>query len=157
MILAHLKTSFAEAFFPRWAEWAASGVLLSLGWMLWINEALMATAIAGGYGKGYELLLEVATQPAWAAALICFGAIRLSILFINGAWRRSPWGRAGAAFLSCFFWTQIVLSFAPTFGFAFIMACGWLVTDMINVMRAMRDARIVDDAYARGKESGSRK
>ncbi|MGX9145957.1 hypothetical protein ACWTU9_20340 [Mesorhizobium sp. 128a] len=153
--MAHFKTSFAEAFFPRWAEWAASGVLLSLGWMLWFHEMLMATAIAGGYGQGYLLLLEITDQATWSMVLIFFGAVRLCILLINGAWRRSPWGRAGAAFVSCFFWTQIVLSFAPTFGFAFIMACGWLVTDMINVMRAMRDARIVDEAYARGKQGGT--
>jgi hypothetical protein len=86
--------------------------------------------------------------------MIVFGLVRLMILLINGAWRRSPHGRAVTAFLCCFFWTQIVLSFAPTFGFAFVMACGWLGADVINVMRAMRDARTVDEAYARGRAGG---
>lgn len=157
VIFAHIQTRFAEAFFPRWAEWAAANVLVALGWMLAVHDDLMQAAIAGGYGRGYTLMLEIAGQHSWAIALVLFGVVRLAILLINGAWRRSPHGRAAAAFASCFFWTQIVLSFAPTFGFAFVMACGWLVTDMVNVMRAMRDARIVDDAYAaRGKGSGSK-
>ncbi len=54
-----------------------------------------------------------------------------------------------------FFWMQITLSFAPVFGFAFVMAAGYLATDLINVFRAMRDARIVDDAIAaREKRNG---
>ena len=48
----------------------------------------------------------------------------------------------------------IALSFQPTFGFAMIMAYGWLLTDFVNVMRAARDARTVNDGLARGKGSG---
>lgn len=151
MIFAHIRTSFADAFFPRLAEWFAAGVLFALGWMLMVNDDLMAT----GTGRGYHLMLKIAGQETWCAILIGFGLVRLMILLVNGAWRRSPHGRAVTAFVSCYFWTQIALSFAPTFGFAFIMACGWLGADVVNVMRAMRDARSVDDAYAKGRSSGN--
>lgn len=155
MIFAHIRASFVDAFFPRWAEWIASLVLLGLGWMLLVNPELMSRAVAAGNGRGYRLMLELFGQPTWSVLLILFGIARLTILLINGAWRRSPWGRAGSAFVACFFWTMIALSFAPTFGFAFIMAFGWLVTDLVNIMRAMRDARTVDDAYAaRGRQGG---
>lgn len=154
MIFGHIRENLAAAFFPRLSEWFAAFVLISIGTMLSVNTTLMETAIKGGYGQGYYLLLAVAPQGAWATAITVFGFGRLLILLVNGAWRRSPMGRAIAAFLSCFFWTQIVLSFAPTFGFAFVMACGWLGADMVNVMRAARDARTVSDALGRGKRSG---
>ena len=154
MIIAHIRDNFTAAFFPRWAEWAASFVLLGIGLMLSIHTDLMAEAVARGNGKGYEFMLNVAGQSVWATMLTVFGSFRLAILLINGAWRRSPIARAVMAFLSCFFWTQLTLSFQPTFGFAFVMACGWLLTDIVNIMRAARDARTVNDVLARGKGSG---
>jgi hypothetical protein len=154
MIIAHIRDNFTAAFFPRWAEWSSAVVLLSIGLMLSINTNLMVSAVANGYGRGYELLLAIAGQSVWATLLTVFGSCRLAILLINGAWRRSPIARAVTAFLSCFFWTQLVLSFQPTFGFAFVMACGWLLTDIVNIMRAARDARTVNDVLARGKGSG---
>lgn len=154
MIIAHIRSSFVEAFFPRWAEWSASLVLLGLGWMLSANEDLMAKAVAAGSGRGYTLMLAIAGQGTWAFALTLFGFVRILILLINGAWKRSPVARAAMAFASCFFWTQIALSFQPVFGFAWIMACGWLLTDIVNVMRAARDARTVNDGLARGKGIG---
>lgn len=154
MIVAHIRDNFSAAFFPRLPEWIASSVLLLIGVTLSINTDLMSSAIAGGYGKGYTLLLTIAGQGVWATALTVFGFTRLLVLLINGAWRRSPVARAVFAFLSCFFWTQIVLSLAPTFGLAFASFCGWLVADMVNIMRAARDARTVNDVLARGKGSG---
>jgi hypothetical protein len=155
MIIAHIRANFSASFYPRWSEWSASWVLFFLGLMLSYNDQLMATAIPAGTGKGYILLLAIAPQGVWAMALALFGSFRLVVLLINGAWHRSPVARAACAFLSCFFWTQIALSFEPTFGFAFVMACGWLLTDIVNVMRAARDARTVDDVLAaRGKSSG---
>lgn len=151
MIFAHIRNSFADAFFPRLAEWFAAGVLFAFGWLLMVNDDLMSTSA----GRGYHRMLEIATQETWCGILIGFGLLRLMILLINGAWRRSPHGRALTAFVSCYFWTQIALSFAPTFGFSFVMACGWLGADVVNVMRAMRDARSVDDAYAKGRSSGN--
>jgi hypothetical protein len=152
MIVAHIHTRFADAFFPRLSEWFAAFVLFGLGLMLLANDDLMVT----GATRGYHLMLEIAPQQTWATVLVTFGTVRLMVLLINGAWRRSPHARAGFAFLSCFFWTQIMLSFAPTFGFSFVMSCGWLVADMINVMRAMRDARTSDDAFARDGASGTK-
>jgi hypothetical protein len=154
MIIAHIRDNFTAAFFPRWAEWSASCVLLALGLMLSINSDLMASSLAHGYGQGYAFLLAIAGQGVWATMLTVFGSFRLAVLLINGAWRRSPIARAVMAFLSCFFWTQISLSFAPTFGFAFVMACGWLLTDIVNIMRAARDARTVNDVLAREKGNG---
>lgn len=148
LIFAHIRDNFADAFFPRRSEWAAATVLLGLGWMLSVNAGLMHATNT----RAYSLMLMIAPQSVWSMVMTVFACGRLMILLINGTWRRSPHARGASAFLSCFFWTPIVLSFAPTFGFAFIMASGWLVTDMLNIMYAFRDARTVDHSYAmRGK------
>ncbi|MCO5083210.1 MAG: hypothetical protein M9955_16325 [Rhizobiaceae bacterium] len=144
MIIAHIRTSFAEAFFPRLSEWTPAGTIAFLGWILTVNPDLMFSTSSAAY----DLMLSIASQPHWSLILMTLGAARLAVLLINGAWRRSPWARALMAFVSCFLWTQIMLSFLPVFGLAFGMSVGFLVTDVINVFRAMRDARTVDDAYA---------
>lgn len=153
MIIAHIRSSFAEAFFPRVSEWTPAVIITGLGWVLLVNEALMRT----GTGKGYALMLSIAEQRTWAISLIVFGLCRITILFINGAWRRSPIARALAAALSMFFWTQIMLSFAPVFGFAFVAYAGFLGMDLVNIFRAMRDARIVDDAFAAREQGNGRR
>lgn len=153
LIFAHIRDNFAAAFFPRLLEWGCAGTLVALGIMLSVNADLMVTTASTG--KGYRLLLAIADQATWASALEAFGGARLLVLLINGAWRRSPWARAGMAFISCFFWTQIVLSFSETFGFVFVFSCAFLAFDVTNVMRSMHDARTVDDAF-RGTARGGR-
>lgn len=147
----HMTTSFSAAFPPRRSEWFAAAVVFGMGWMLSINDGLLQTQ-----GRvGYALMIQVATQEVWAMLLVLVGVVRLLVLFANGAWRRSPHARAFTAFASCFVWTQLALSFFPTFGFAFIMACGWLASDMVNILMAMRDARLVDDAYRASRKRGN--
>jgi hypothetical protein len=150
LIFAHIRDNFANAFFPRLSEWAAAGCLLGMGWMLSINSDLMASTKT----QAYQLMLMIAEQSTWATFMLIFAAARLVILLINGAWRRSPHLRSISAFLTCFFWTQIVLSFLPTFGFAFVFSAAFLCLDFVNSIRAARDARIVDAAYSRGAQSG---
>lgn len=70
MIFAHIRSSFADAFFPRLAEWVAAGVLFALGWMLMVNDGLMTP----GSGRGYHLLLEVASQPVWSVVRLLISA-----------------------------------------------------------------------------------
>ncbi|HTV67502.1 MAG TPA: hypothetical protein VMF90_03100 [Rhizobiaceae bacterium] len=146
MILAHFRATFADAFLPRLSEWAPATLLLFIGWLLTHNPELMKPGT-----RGYQLLLSLFEQSTWALIFYLFGLARLSVLAINGAWRRSPWARAIMAGLSCFFWTQLTLSFLPVFGFAFAAYSTFLAMDFINIFRAMRDARVVDDAFRSSK------
>ncbi|TDK35187.1 hypothetical protein E2F50_13065 [Rhizobium deserti] len=152
VILTHIRDNFANAFFPRWSEWWAAGVLMALGFVLTSNPDLMASSKS----NAYQLMLMIFTQETWSAVMKVFAACRLVVLLINGAWRRSPHLRATGAFLSCFFWVQITLSVAHTAGFLFVLAAGVLVLDFVNFIRALRDARIVDytHAIARKTEGG---
>lgn len=150
MLITHIRQNFAAAFFPRLSEWSCASCLLALGFMLSKNPDLMSTSKT----QAYQLMQLIATQATWAAVMKVFALIRLTILVVNGAWRRSPHLRSVSAFLTCFFWTQITLSFLPTFGFAFIFALWILLQDFANSVRAARDARIVDHAYAKGGTAG---
>lgn len=150
LVFAHIRTSFADAFFPRLSEWWLAGMLFGLGWMLSVNPDLMAS----GKTQAYQLMLMIFSQETWSWIMRTFAVMRLTILLINGAWRRSPHLRAFTAFLTMFFWTQIALSFAPTFGYAFVFSSGAVVLDFLNMVRAARDARTVDYAHAKGRAEG---
>ena len=150
ILLSHVRDNFAEAFYPRLSEWWAAGLLLAMGWVLSANPDLMF----GAKTQVYETMLMIAPQEGWAAIMKVFAAGRLITLLINGAWRRSPHLRALGAFLSSFFWMQITLSSASTFGLVFVFAAGVLTLDFLNMIRATRDARTVDYARAKGGPKG---
>ena len=153
--IAYDSSKFSKIFFARWSELAASGMMICLGWVWCINERLMIDSPR----HAYHLMLEITDQQTWSYVLIGFGLGRLMLLIINGAWRRSPLARVIASFLSMYVWFSLTQSFADSFGTAYVMAAWALVTEFVNVIRAARDARIVDDAYhslAEGKHGGSK-
>jgi hypothetical protein len=150
MLLAHISKNFAAAFYPRLSEWVAAGVTLCGGWVLLKNPTLMDNA-----PKGYDLMLNFASQQTWASLFVAMGFIRLCILLVNGAIQKSPWLRAGAAFLSCAIWMQLVSSFAPVQGLGVCMALGYLSMDYLNIIRSMMDARVVDERGRRLKQGGN--
>ncbi len=144
MILAHIRSNFAAAFFPRISEWVPAAVMILLGYLLSASPDLMT---AEPVKPGYALLLLIGPQSFWVGVFYAFGVGRSIILLINGAWRRSPWARAACAALSMFLFGQIMASFSTVAGYAFALAAGFTAMDFINIFRAMRDARTVDDAY----------
>lgn len=148
MFFAHIRDNFAAAFFPRLSEWACASAVFGVGVVLDINSDLMATT----HSSAYVLMLSIASQTAWAKAMVIFGLCRLLVLLVNGAWRRSPHLRSIMAILSCFPLYTIAMSFMPIFGIAMVFAWVILGMDVINAVRAAGDARIVDHAHARGKD-----
>jgi hypothetical protein len=155
LVLKHIHDNFAEAFFPRRSEWVAATLLLVLGWMISVKVDLMAVAT-----PAHGMAAFIAPQWVWSSCLIVFALARLIILLINGTWRRSPHARGITAFLSCFFWAQLTLYFIlsrdPLFAPFFILPGSWLVTDMLNIQYAFRDARTVDHLYAVRGKTGER-
>lgn len=141
MFLAHIRTNLSRSFLPRVPEWIAAGTTVLLGFLLSKNPELMASTTS----KGYKIMLSIADQATWAWVFYLVGLARVIVLIINGAWRRSPLIRAGAAFMTCFLWSQAMLSFYPTQGFAYAFSWGFLVMEITNAYRAMRDLREVDD------------
>lgn len=150
MVFAHIRDRFSDAFYPRLSEWFAAVLLMTIGWVLMMNADLMATAKT----NTYQLMLLIATQETWSVIMRIFALARLIVLVVNGAWRRSPHLRAICALLTMFFWTQISLSAASTFGLLFAFAAAVLALEFFNMVRAARDARTVDYAHAKGGRAG---
>jgi hypothetical protein len=148
IVLAHIRNNFANAFFPRLSEWWAASLLMWLGFVLSANPDLMASSKT----SAYQMMLMIGDQDTWSWVMRAFAATRLFVLLINGALRRSPHLRAAGAVITCFFWMQITLSVAPTFGLLFGLAVGVLILDFANFIRAMRDARVVDYTYANARK-----
>ena len=148
LVSAEFRQHLSDAFYPRRPEWAGAFLLVLGGWILRENPTLMEVSQTGTT-KPFTLMLAVASQPAWASALLAFGLLRFLVLFINGAWRKSPHLRMLFALLSCFFWEQIALSFSATFGLSFAAYVVFLGLEFSNIIIAGRDARAADDAARR--------
>lgn len=150
MFVAHVRDSFSAAFYPRLSEWSCAALIILIGLMLVINPDLMA----GSQSQAHALMLMVGRQTYWAQAMLILGGVRICVLIINGAWRRSPHLRAVLAFLSCGPLCLIALSFTPIMGISTAYAWVPLVTDMINTIRAAGDARSIDHEFAARDDHG---
>ncbi|MCO6386255.1 hypothetical protein [Aliihoeflea sp. 40Bstr573] len=145
MIFAHLKTSFRETFPARASEWALSGMLMGWSVILTINEDLFAT------GASYAKMAELADQETWATLCLYAAALRLLMLLVNGAWRRSPHLRALGAFIACGFWFQITIGFiqAGTVSTGLAVYPFLLLLDSYNAVRAAGEAGLSDKVHKR--------
>lgn len=148
MILAHIQTRLADAFFPRLLEWQAAFVMLAGGLLMLVNEDLFLDSYVG-----YDLMLRWAAQASWGWYALTLGLVRIAVLLVNGAWRKSPHARAVAAFLSCSVWFPLYVSMSAAAGWGVVFAGGMLIGDLLNIVRTARDARVVDETYRRGADA----
>lgn len=139
VIMTHIANSFKETFPTRASEWALGTMLLIWSALMVIEPALLSNSRLRG-------MLLIFDQDTWAMIALIVGGGRLLILGVNGAWRRTPHLRSGAAFISCFFWFQLTISILQldqiVTGLAFFPVLFFL--DMYNVFRAARDAGYSD-------------
>lgn len=145
IIMTSIRSHISETIYVRLSEWMLAIHLILLAFILVSNKTLMTNGLID-----YAPLLTITNQAGWAKILIILGTARLIILIVNGAYRRSPHLRALSAALSCFIWFQVAVAFYATFGWAFAAYAVATVSDLMNIMRCMRDARMVDDAHKRG-------
>lgn len=135
-----LVVRFQKTFPLRVNEWFLAGVLFLWGLILAQPHDIFSNPIYSG-------LVRFAPQETWAFFCMVTGAIRLAALAINGAWRPSPHIRCALAFITCFFWLQIVFglaqSDAPSTGLAVYPMI--LMLDLYSCYRASVDAKISDD------------
>lgn len=126
-------------FQSRISEWLLSAILLSWGIACWAASPELWRYVAG------NTLLQHFGQEVWGAYAVLLGSARLAALFINGAVQRSPHLRSAGAFLSVFLWLQLTFGvFTGQAGIAISIYPWLLVTDIYNVLRASRDAKISD-------------
>ncbi|MDI1266808.1 MAG: hypothetical protein PS018_26445 [bacterium] len=150
MIFAHITTSFRETFHARASEWALAAVLFNWGLVLSLNMTLFE-------GASYAELAALAPQVAWAWLCLLFGAFRLAVLAINGAWRRSPHIRSACAFVACFVWFQISMGLlqSGTWSTGLAVYPVLFFLDIFNVIRAIGEAGRSDAQHQRMAGNGS--
>lgn len=141
MIWVHIQTSFKETFHFRAGEWAAAVMITLWGISVFGQPGLFET------NASFSEFPRAASQVTWAIGAMIVGGLRLFVLLINGAWRRSYHWRAITAFLTCFFWMEISLSFygsgQPVTALAIYPVL--LVLDSYYVLRATHEAREEDE------------
>jgi len=139
VVMAHIRMSFAGNLYPRRTEWLCAGLNIGMGILFMLNPTLMAVNY-----KAYSVMLAFMTQHQWANFMVIFGAARIIVLIVNGAWRKSPHIRSFMAVVSCLpLWTA-AWSFTPYFGLAMLGYWAWLITDIINAVVASSDAKESD-------------
>jgi hypothetical protein len=105
----------------------------------------------------YSAMADLFSQNTWAIICLIVGGGRLTVLAINGAWRRSPHMRAASAFLSCFVWYQISIGLlqAETGGTGLAVYPVLLCLDAFNAIRAFGEAGKSDAIHQRVANHGS--
>lgn len=150
-MLDHFSRSLRDTFPTRASEWAL-GLMLFLWAVVLISNPDVFTN-----GPSYRGLEMVATQDTWALLCLVIGGGRLLVLAINGAWRRSPHMRSGAAFLSCFFWYQITIGMMQSGTWATGLAVYpvLLGLDAFNAIRTLGEAGASDNIHKRAANDGA--
>ncbi len=131
---------FTKTWPYRRAEWLLALVTLSIGIIYALDWPIFDL-------PNYATMRAIAPQWMWATFALFVGFVRLTALYINGAWRPSPHFRAAGSFLSCFLWLTLFLgaASAPFYGVTVSIWPWFLLFDAFAVLDAMRDARIADD------------
>lgn len=88
-----------------------------------------------------SLLARIGSEDFWAKVCFFIGVIRLGALYVNGAWRRSPYIRAFTAFLSSVFWMWVSIGMASTGSTTGLTVYPMLMLlDWYSIWTAMDDA-----------------
>lgn len=137
------QVSFMAHFKARRCEWMLSFVALALGFAYLDTPGLFARIdFRGMGGEGAQL--------AWGYAITALALVRLSMLWINGAWRVSPYFRAAGAALCMVLWGALFalqsLSVAPP-----QTRWIWLVVAIFDALNAGEAALDAGVASVRGK------
>lgn len=145
MIHLHPWTSLKQSWPVRKSEWVLALMTFGLWFVFSLNDDLFSDSVA------YAGLARWASQTVWAWMFFVVGLSRLIVLFINGAYWRSPHWRAALAFLNCFAWYQLAVGLSANMGIGLIVFPGILVLDVLNFRQAFLEA-----AASEGLKDGER-
>ena len=147
MLIAHLSQSLRETFPTRASEWALATMLFLWSVVLHLNPDLFETSGA----PTYHALANIMAQNTWALLCLVAGGGRLTVLAINGAWRRSPHCRGVAALIGALFWFEIIVGIfqGGSFGTGLAIYPVLFFLDSYNAIRAFGEAGRSDANHSR--------
>jgi hypothetical protein len=111
-----------------------TGATLSLAVVFLLNTQMF-------YSEAFQGLRGInSSQQFWSCTLACVGAVRLSVLLINGSYYRTPHGRAITAFICSGVWFIFSVGFLRN-GSMMIAIMPWIFfNDAYNTIRAAKEA-----------------
>ncbi len=131
MVIVEMKKHFQL----RAIEWWSAAAMTSWGiWVLLFPTMFMDNSAA-------HSLLDFAPQQVWGLAAAGAGFIRLTALFINGMWHRTPAIRWMTSMISILIWFLVTAAFANSeiinMG---TVVYGWhMLADMYSAFRSSSD------------------
>ncbi len=135
MIVVKIIPPFSH-FKLRAIEWGLAAMLFCMG-TIFLNADFNFNN-----SPALSELARLNSEKFWGWLCITIGGMRLVALWMNGAWRRSPYVRALTALFSSLLWLQITLGLVVqpllTIGIAIFPFLIFL--DWFSVWRAMDDA-----------------
>lgn len=143
LVFGHMRKSLGETFPTRKSEWVLGFMLIAWGAVVAANPGYFETRPALSY------LLKFASQHTWASAAFGVGLLRVSMLMINGTWRRSPHLRAMGSFLAAGVWFFIGAGLYQS-GQAItglVLYGGLFVQDALNFYTSMGEAASSDSRF----------
>jgi hypothetical protein len=124
----------------RRSEWLLAGCTFALGFVYLVRPGLFDP-------KWFTTMRLIMSQQAWGWLALLVGMMRLTVLFINGAWRASPHLRCLGAQISCALWMTLFASSISSE--AIVQSTGfWVlffVFDAFSAIDAAGDARLEDE------------
>jgi hypothetical protein len=143
-----IYAQISERFRTRLAEWNMAIAMTACGVVLLVGGNTFAL-------EPYVVLRVIASEQTWGLVLFWVGALRLTVLGINGALPRgSPHFRAMLSGVSAVIWavmlTGYLSSSIPSLMIALTGAN--IITEFVNIRRAAAAARAEDDG--RGGKHG---
>lgn len=136
-----VRTHFAI----RRSEWFLALILIGWGYIVARPDVSTQTL------RAFNDIFEFARPSVWGYVAITVGFLRVFSLIINGTFRDTPffkyapYGRMIAAYLSTFFWLQMVISLVklPEWTSGLAPYTGLLIADMVNIYLTAGDTRSV--------------
>lgn len=128
---------FFAHFKARRSEWLLAFVAFGIGMAYLSQPGLFDAQI-------FQRMRAIGSQAAWGAAVTLVALVRLAMLWINGAWRISPYFRAIGAFVCTGLWFMLFVSQSigehpPQTRWVWLIC---LVFDLLNAGDAAFDAGV---------------
>lgn len=138
-------TSLRTTFPIRKSEWLMAVATVAFWLLFSIRTGLFASS------QGYDGLATLAPQWVWAWFCFFVGVGRLAVLFVNGAYWRSPHARAAFAFLNCFLWYNLTVGLSVNLSLGMISFSTFFMFDVFNFRQAFSEAAASEGIHNAGR------
>jgi hypothetical protein len=139
MIVAKGFRGVGESLQIRLFEWATGLTMMSGGVILLLPFETFQN-------PAYEPMSRIMREDGWGSLMLLLGALRIVVLFVNGAWRRCSHARATLALFHMAIWFTLFLCFLHigTVGLGLAFAIGLCFGELLTIIRSVAVAATTD-------------